>query len=1325
MKCSNCSNIITSCRDCIFCGNKFCCFICLEAHYLSAHKNKKIDSSKSKDKKMSQISKNKDNDKIKISPYLVSGIISKKIHYDSKYNLDNFTPVMDGKEIKSIGSGSFGQVYLALNTLDNKIYAIKHMDKKKLIKILHSLKGIYQEIDIQSRIDHPNIVKILYTDEDEDSFDLVMEYAESGSLFHYIRKNKGLNEFKTFQLFIQVVNAINFLHENDLIHRDIKPENILLFKNMNKTKGNTTEFTVKLCDFGWCVKLNGEERGTFCGTTEYMSPELVNHKDYSKEIDVWSLGILLYEMIHGYSPFRPNKSKFEEKDVFDNIKKHKLKFGKKVSEECRKLIYRLLAFNKNRRYKVEDIYNSKFVKYFEKINYCIPKKVNENINIQNDDEDEEDMEQIHQIKTNNNNFIYREINEVEENEDFNINKNPIYEVYNELQQLNQQNLRKAFTNNSNSIDKKLIKSLPKNNTKENKYAGFRNKYNLSLVNTKTDKNKSISFNNNVNKLNQSMNKKRLSNKSANDLIDKYKAKKNYSLHKEYKDNHKTLNSINENVLKKNRTISKEYMRSFSKDSKLYFSKKLSNNHHNDNKQIYYSYISNKKDKNNITKESYNKKNLTNSNINKEKNNKNKVNQIIINKYEIANKKKSISKSNNNQKLKKEGNIHNNLHPIETTGKIPLNTDKYINKKSNDYLSSNNYLSNKNISQRLKTNINININTSNNSISTKIKRENQLSLNEKKKNYNLLKNKTLNKNKSNNKKNIIIKNDYTDVNNQKYNNSKIGLKKVQSTRCNIKKINNHKQVDIYKDSNSNFYDTSNIENTNLDTIKSGYSPENIINQKINTVGGIEVINSRANYNNRKSPDLKYYYHNPKILLSNSKLNNKGRSPYDRKNKENKKSILKLNNFSNNGMKALHKKKVSSISPKHVKNINSFKNDNSSKYNSNSFSCKLNKNGKRKINSVSNKNYRTKMNHIEFYSSSLSNEKLLNNNNNANISHTNIINKKNINIYGINKNLFNESNNDHSRIQSERVISNNQSNKKNISTPPTGNFIFIKSQRYEGNKRKEKLYTQNKNKSPEQHQQLIRKNSTQEKKRISPQQNVNSKNISHQKGITNIKLQNKKSFCFVSRNNNKSPVNANKYENIYCGPINKINNINYQSNNINNFYIINNNNNNNMNNSGINQRSLKKQFTEQQRELKKNIDYSMLPISIIENGCINSTYNNKNKDKKTIKDSNKKKSFSKNKDKYSLKHYFMKIKSKRVHSYNNKRYIKAKEKSKESESNIIYVDSEFSDEAEKNITPKKNKDCMKINPMKLLGDFKEGRTIFHKHNKNLSQYSETNG
>ena len=304
-----------------------------------------------------------------ISPYLIQGKLNKKINYDSKYSLNNFILIKDNKdEIKTIGSGSFGKVYLSKNILDNKIYAIKHMDKNKLIKLLHSLKGIYHEIDIQSRIEHENIIKILYAYEDKESFDLVMEYAPNGNLFHYIRKNNGLNELQSFQLFIQVVNAVNFLHKNDLIHRDIKPENILLFNN-EKDKNN---FLVKLCDFGWCVKLDGETRKTFCGTTEYMSPELIEHRGYNKEIDVWSLGILLYEMIHGYSPFRPNKPKFNEKDVFENIKKHNLKFGKKVSERCKNLIYNLLAFNKNKRYKVEDIYNSEFVQYYAKNKITIP-----------------------------------------------------------------------------------------------------------------------------------------------------------------------------------------------------------------------------------------------------------------------------------------------------------------------------------------------------------------------------------------------------------------------------------------------------------------------------------------------------------------------------------------------------------------------------------------------------------------------------------------------------------------------------------------------------------------------------------------------------------------------------------------------------------------------------------------------------------------------------------------------------------------------------------------------------------------------------------------
>ena len=349
MKCPNCFNVIMTPFQCKYCSNNFCSTSCLEFHFSNNHINNNIMNN--------YYSQNK---KIVNSPFLVKGILNDTIIYDSIYSLKHFEPVFDlNGKIKTIGSGSYGQVYLGLNTITNEYYAIKHMDKKNIQNLLHSLTAVQKEIEIQSKIEHPNIVKLLYVKETDISYDLIMEYAKGGNLFHFIRKTKGLSEDLSFSLFIQVVNAINFLHENDLIHRDIKPENILMFENN----------IVKLCDFGWCVKLNGQQRGTFCGTTEYMSPELVNRSGYGKEIDVWSLGILLYEMIHGYSPFRPNKPEFDEKDVMENIINHNIVFEKNVSYECQKLIYGLLEPNIRNRYKVEDIYNSEFVKKYEQIKF--------------------------------------------------------------------------------------------------------------------------------------------------------------------------------------------------------------------------------------------------------------------------------------------------------------------------------------------------------------------------------------------------------------------------------------------------------------------------------------------------------------------------------------------------------------------------------------------------------------------------------------------------------------------------------------------------------------------------------------------------------------------------------------------------------------------------------------------------------------------------------------------------------------------------------------------------------------------------------------------
>ena len=427
MKCSKCLNNISKEIKCLLCEEYFCSKKCMEMHIISSHKEEKIVNEKkinnnlnNKKKSNLHIEKKNEREKIIHSPYIIQGILSIKRTYDEKYNLNNFVKITQNGKPIIIGGGSFGQVYLVKNKINKKLYAIKHMEKKLLAEKLNNLDGIYKEIYIQSRIDHPNILPILFVSETVSDFDLVLEYAPYGSLFYFIRKNKRLNEPLTFSLYIQVVNAVYFLHKNNLIHRDIKPENILIFNNN----------IIKLCDFGWCANLEeGQQRVTFCGTTEYMSPELINHEEYSKEIDVWSLGILLYEMVHGYSPFRPDKPKFQPKDVIQNIRRHNLKFSKKVSEECKELIYHLLEQDPNKRIKVEDIFYSDFVKYYENMRFGFPDSYlvekykfklskaknmlhNENINKNNNkpngnNDDKENKDMNKNIDLNNLKVIYK------------------------------------------------------------------------------------------------------------------------------------------------------------------------------------------------------------------------------------------------------------------------------------------------------------------------------------------------------------------------------------------------------------------------------------------------------------------------------------------------------------------------------------------------------------------------------------------------------------------------------------------------------------------------------------------------------------------------------------------------------------------------------------------------------------------------------------------------------------------------------------------------------------------------------------------------------
>ena len=292
----------------------------------------------------------------------------------------NFSNFRFNKKYDLIGKGTYGNVYLSHNKIDNKPYAIKLIEKKNLSLLNCPIELIYKEISIQIQINHPNIIKLFSYYENEENIYMILEYSNKGSLYTLIRKKQYLKENETFHYFIQILNAVNFLHENNFIHRDIKPENILLNdKNI-----------IKLCDFGWCVKLeNNEKKNTICGTYEYMSPELIKNENYDFNVDIWALGILLYEMLHGKSPFKNsinnNYNKEDEKfEIFNNI--INLNFNvddnKNLSLECIDLIYLLLRkkvnyFENYKDFKVYDIFNHCWVKKYENERIEYLNKINE------------------------------------------------------------------------------------------------------------------------------------------------------------------------------------------------------------------------------------------------------------------------------------------------------------------------------------------------------------------------------------------------------------------------------------------------------------------------------------------------------------------------------------------------------------------------------------------------------------------------------------------------------------------------------------------------------------------------------------------------------------------------------------------------------------------------------------------------------------------------------------------------------------------------------------------------------------------------------------
>ncbi|CAG5981198.1 unnamed protein product [Menidia menidia] len=242
--------------------------------------------------------------------------------------------------LETLGKGTYGKVKKAKER-SGRLVAVKSIRKEK-IKDEQDLVHIRREIEIMSSLCHPHIITIYEVFENKDKIVIVMEYASRGDLYDYICDKRKISEKEARHFFRQIVSAVHYCHQNGIVHRDLKLENILLDGNGN----------VKIADFGLSNLYHSDEYlQTFCGSPLYASPEIVNGRPYrGPEVDTWSLGVLLYTLVHGTMPFDGHNHKILVQQISTgNYRKPSI-----PSDACG-LIRWMLMVNPERRATIEEI----------------------------------------------------------------------------------------------------------------------------------------------------------------------------------------------------------------------------------------------------------------------------------------------------------------------------------------------------------------------------------------------------------------------------------------------------------------------------------------------------------------------------------------------------------------------------------------------------------------------------------------------------------------------------------------------------------------------------------------------------------------------------------------------------------------------------------------------------------------------------------------------------------------------------------------------------------------------------------------------------------
>jgi RAC serine/threonine-protein kinase len=242
----------------------------------------------------------------------------------------------DFEMLKVLGKGTFGKVMLARERATNELYAIKVLKKEVILEkeeVTHTLT----ENQVLQSTDHPFLTSLKYSFQTKDLLCFVLEYVNGGELFFHLSREKVFSEDRAKFYAAEICLAISYLHEHNIIYRDLKLENLLLDRHGH----------IKITDFGLCKEEMsfGTTTTTFCGTPEYLAPEILEDNDYGRTVDWWGLGVVMYEMMCGHLPFYNRNHEV----LFDLILHEEIRLPDNLSPAAKDILSKMLDKNPHTR----------------------------------------------------------------------------------------------------------------------------------------------------------------------------------------------------------------------------------------------------------------------------------------------------------------------------------------------------------------------------------------------------------------------------------------------------------------------------------------------------------------------------------------------------------------------------------------------------------------------------------------------------------------------------------------------------------------------------------------------------------------------------------------------------------------------------------------------------------------------------------------------------------------------------------------------------------------------------------------------------------------